>query len=191
MHLMPSGVAARRTSAACSAQGMVIDPAVLLEEIDELEQRGAVRRDERFIVSRARVPGLAAPRADRRLREQRGARRDRHDQARHRPGVRRQGRAPRHAHAAICVVARAVRAQAGRARTSKRRQPVLAALGGQTRRRSTEIMRALRRARRAARAADRRRRRCVVHAAMQRGSTCCSRARRARCSTSITARIRS
>ena len=96
-HLIPSGILYPGKLCAIG-NGVVVDPKVLTEEIDELTRRA--HRRERPADLGQRAPDHAVPRAARPRR--RGAARqapDRHDPARHRPLLRRQGRAARHPHA--------------------------------------------------------------------------------------------
>ena len=95
LRLIPSGIL--HPGIACViGNGVVVDPQALLTEIDELEALGVDGgRPADRQRPRASDPAVS-PRA---RRARRGAARraqDRHDVARHRPGVRGQDRAPRH-----------------------------------------------------------------------------------------------
>ncbi len=94
LRLIPSGIL--RAGVTCYiGNGVVLSPTALFQEIDELEAAGV------DVMSRLRISrGLPAdPAVSRRhrpgAREGEGRGQDRHDRARHRPGVRGQGRAPR------------------------------------------------------------------------------------------------
>ena len=79
-----------RQDAACIGNGVVVDPAVLVEEIDALARARLPRRDDRAADrQRAGARHHAVPPGDRRWRASalRGERQDRHHRARHRPGA--------------------------------------------------------------------------------------------------------
>ena len=90
LHLLPSGILTPGVTCVIG-NGVVVDPAVLLEELDALEARG--RRHQPAGDLRRRAPDHAVPPGagpgDRALPRQG---QDRHHRPRHRPRVRRQGR---------------------------------------------------------------------------------------------------
>ena len=89
----PSGVISGKTSVI--GAGCVVDPQVLLDELDELDCARHRRVGRRRL--RERAPDHAVARRDRPgVRAAARPAADRHDAARHRPGVRRQGVAHRH-----------------------------------------------------------------------------------------------
>ena len=188
LSLLPSGVV-RPGKLSVIGNGVVLDPHALLEEIDRLSGAGGQRHAGELAHRReCHADPAAAPgaRCHPRILEHPHARR--HHQARHRPGLRGQGRPARHpphgprrpagaraqdrapAGASQCPAARA-RARRGRRRRRSRRQL----------------------AERAPRACCPTWIRCgrCSTASAARASASCSRARRARCSTSTTAPIRS
>ena len=93
LQLVPSGVLYPWVTPVIG-NGVVVDPAVLIDELDMLEAKGIDTRLLRAVGQRApdhAVPPGARPR-DRALPRQEQAR---HDEARHRPDLRRQGAARR------------------------------------------------------------------------------------------------
>ena len=92
-HLIPSGILYPGKPCAIG-NGVVIDPKVLTDELDDLRAKGD--RPLRPEDQRQRAPDHAVPHAARpRGRDEARQAPDRHDAARHRPGLRRQGGAPR------------------------------------------------------------------------------------------------
>ncbi len=96
LSLLPSGVV-RPGKLGIIGNGVVVDPWALGEEIARLEKQGVkINRDNLRIAENATLILPLAPRA---RPDARGCRRrgqDRHDRSRHRPGLRGQGRPPRH-----------------------------------------------------------------------------------------------
>ena len=109
---------------------MAIDPTSLVVELDELAERGPRARTKASLVVSDRAHAILPYHVlvDG-LREQ-GPRRARHDQARRRPLLRRQGGAARACRSASCATCRAPRRWSS-ARSS-RWAPTIAALGGET-----------------------------------------------------------
>ena len=185
LRLIPSGILHPGVTCVIG-NGVVVDPQALFAEIDELarlrhrRRRPPVRQrqgaPDPAVSPRPRPAGGGAPRRAQ----------DRHDVARHRPGLRGQDRRAAASGSAISATAR--RSSRRSARTSTR-----ATASSRTRRWtgsrcSTQLVEL----RRADAAVDRGTCRCALaqrHA--PRAVRCCSRARRARCSTSTTAPIRS
>ena len=96
-HLIPSGIL-YPGKRCIIGNGVVIDPKVLCEEIDGLRHRGVDVERAEGVGQRARdhaLPPSAGPRGRGEARQAR----DRHDQARHRPVLCRQGRAAGNPHA--------------------------------------------------------------------------------------------
>ena len=185
-HLIPSGILYPGKLCAIG-NGVVIDPKVLTGELDDLRAQG--HRPHRPAHQRQRAPDHAVPHAARpRGRGAPGQAADRHHAPRHRPLLRRQGRAPGHPRAG----------PAGRQdpqEEDRRRDGAQAALAAAVREvagpRPAVDDRGLPDLRPPHRAVHRR------HRAARRGTrwtpaaTSSSRAPRARCWTSTTARIRS
>ena len=97
LKLIPSGIL-RPGKKAVIGNGLVIDPAALLSEIDTLEAAGIPVAENLSISNRAHVL-LPAHRMMEKMSEGRPGRDlDRHHLARHRPLLRGQDRAPRHPH---------------------------------------------------------------------------------------------
>ena len=95
LSLLPSGVV-RQGKLSVIGNGVVLDPKALLEEIDRLQGQGvAVSPDSLRIAENVDLDPAAAPGARRDARARLRQRRDRHHRARHRPGLRGQGRPPR------------------------------------------------------------------------------------------------
>ena len=96
LSLLPSGVV-RPGKLSVIGNGVVVDPWALLKEIDGLRAKG-VTVDARYAEGRGeRDPDPAAAWRDRPpARGSARRREDRHDRARHRPGLRGQGGAARH-----------------------------------------------------------------------------------------------
>ena len=95
LHLIPSGIL--HPGVTCIiGNGVVVDPQALFKEVDELARMG-VDVDGRLLRQRegARHPAVP-PRARRAVRGAARRAQDRHDVARHRPGLRGQDRPPRH-----------------------------------------------------------------------------------------------
>ena len=94
--LLPSGVV-RQGKLSIIGNGVVVDPWHFLEEVEEGLGPGRVG-DARQPQDRqpCRADPAAAPRPRRLARGRAGHHQDRHDAARHRPGLRGQGRPPRH-----------------------------------------------------------------------------------------------
>ena len=185
-HLIPSGILYPGLTCAIG-NGVVIDPRVLLDEIEGLKRRGIDVSGLHDL--RQRAPDHALPRAARPGR--RGAARqaaDRHHQARHRPLLRGQGGAPRHPGAGPARRGDPAQEDHGRARAeAPRAAPAREGPGA----RPARDDRGVRHLRPPARAAHLRHRAAVPRDARARAERSCSRARRARCSTSTTAPIRS
>ena len=95
LSLMPSGVV-RPGKLGVIGNGVVVDPWALLEEIAQARHAGH-RGDPRPAAHRGErdADPAAAPRARPAARGRRRHRQDRHHRARHRPGLRGQGRPPR------------------------------------------------------------------------------------------------
>ena len=104
LHLIPSGIL-YPGKLCVIGNGVVIDPKVLTDELDELRGRGVDTSGLR--ISRQRAPDHAVP-PDARRRGRGEARQaeDRHDAARHRPLLRRQGGAPRASACRTCSTRR-------------------------------------------------------------------------------------
>ena len=89
LQLVPSGILYDHITPVIG-NGVVVDPAVLLAELDRLDREG--RRLQPAPRQRQRASDPPVPPGDRRAhRAPAGQEQARHDQARHRPGVRRQG----------------------------------------------------------------------------------------------------
>ena len=96
LSLLPSGVV-RPGKLSVIGNGVVLDPRALLNEIATLQQAGRHRDAGQSAHRREHAADpAAAPGARRRAREGVGQRRHRHHRPRHRPGLRGQGRPPRH-----------------------------------------------------------------------------------------------
>ena len=94
LHLVPSGIL-RKDKICVIGNGVVVDPVSLVQEIEGLRKLG-VRVERQPLPQRDGAPGLPlSSRAGRPARDPQGQEQDRHDQARHRPGLRRQGGARR------------------------------------------------------------------------------------------------
>ena len=92
-HLIPSGIL-HADKTCVIGNGVVVDPRVLLGEIDDLKRAGHRRQQPAPL--RQRAPDHALPRAARHgRRDEAGEALDRHHPARHRPLLRRQGAAAR------------------------------------------------------------------------------------------------
>ncbi len=97
LHLIPSGIL-RRGKVCVIGNGVVIDPLALVAEIEGLRKLG-VKIGKNLLISDCAHLVLPYHRAARRTtRAAERPRENRNDQARHRPGLRRQGRAHRPAH---------------------------------------------------------------------------------------------
>ena len=96
LSLLPSGVV-RKGKLSVIGNGVVVDPWALADEIAKIEKLGVKHQPRQSPHRRERdADPAAAPRARLAARGCRGRRADRHDQARHRPGLRGQGRPARH-----------------------------------------------------------------------------------------------
>ena len=93
LHLIPSGILHEQTKCVVG-QGTVIDPAVFLKEIETLTERG-VSTDGRLLAQQRAHVVLPHHKLIDGLREKKSNEAHRNDQARHRPLLRRQGRAAR------------------------------------------------------------------------------------------------
>ena len=186
LHLIPSGIL--HPGVVCIiGNGVVVDPHALFAELDELNDAGHRRRRpparerqgarDPAVSPRARRAGGSAPRRAE----------DRHDVARHRPRLRRQDRPPRHPRRRPGGSDRRRPARERRARERRRAQ------SARRQHRHELAGRAGRSAARVDAAAAARRRHVAVPARRDDGGPArdVRRARRARCSTSITAPIRS
>ena len=190
LRLIPSGIL--RPNVACYiGNGVVLSPHALLRRDRRARRRPASTSRARLLISGSLPADPAVSRRARPgARDAARRRQDRHDRPRHRPRLRGQGRAPRGAGAG--PVRRADRFADECAKCCDYHNFVLVALLRRRARRlpATRVDETLALAR--APQADGHRRlvpadmRCAQRAA----SGCCSRARRARCSTSITAPIR-
>ena len=183
LHQIPSGILHPGVRCAIG-NGVVLDPETLFTEIDELVRDGVDVEGRLYVSDRAHLVLPYHKLVDGAERREQG---NRHHGSRHRPGVRGQGRAPRRAcarPAAPGEVARAASRQASRMPTRSSRVRIDAA---RERRRDAATARAARAA--AARlsptTSD-----CRFIARSSPAPRFCWRARRGRCSTSITARIR-
>jgi hypothetical protein len=95
LHLIPSGIL--RDDALCLiGNGVVLHPGALQKEIAELEGNGVSVRSRLRISPGTPLDHAVPHRARSGAREGRGRQGHRHHRARHRPGLRRQGRASRH-----------------------------------------------------------------------------------------------
>ena len=185
-HLIPSGILYPGMTCAIG-NGVVIDPRVLLEEIEGLKRRNIDMSGLQDLGQRA--PDHALPRAARpgRRGEARQAA-DRHHPPRHRPLLRRQGRAPRHPRPGPARREDPAQEDHGRARAEA---PRAAAARQGPGARPAHDDRGVRHLRAPARALHHRHRAALLRDARARAARSCSRARRGRCSTSTTAPIRS
>ena len=97
LHLIPSGIL-RKNKLCVIGNGVVLDPIGLVNEMEGLKKNGVKVTPEEFCAERdgARCVSVS-PRTGRHARTAQGQKQDRHDQARHRPGLRRQGGARRSA----------------------------------------------------------------------------------------------
>jgi len=96
LHLVPSGVL-HRGKTCVIGNGVVVDPLVLLEEVEQLRKRGLLERDEDLRISEQAHLILPYHKAIDLAREAAArSRQDRHDGPRHRTGLRRQDGANRH-----------------------------------------------------------------------------------------------
>ena len=94
LHLIPSGILRPRKTCVIG-NGVVVDPVSLVEEIEGLRKLGDQDRRQ-SVPQRNRAPGFSvSPRTGRPARNAQGQKQNRHHQARHRPGLRRQGGAHR------------------------------------------------------------------------------------------------
>ena len=97
LHLIPSGIL-RRGKMCVIGNGVVIDPVALVgRNRRPAQSRGQDREESSHQRLRASRPAVS-PRARRTARAAQRRRENRHDQARHRPRLRRQGRPHRAAH---------------------------------------------------------------------------------------------
>ena len=186
LRLVPSGILYPGTICVMG-NGCVIDPEVLIEELDGLEARGIdtsglrISGDAHLIMPWHRIID-----ADSEL--MLGSLADRHHPPRHRPGLRRQGRARRHPRPGPAGREDPARQDPDRAlgqeRAAAQDLPPAAARQGRADRGDA----ALRRARCGPTSPTPR---CSSTAPSTRAACCCARAPRGRCSTSTTARIRS
>jgi hypothetical protein len=94
LHLLPSGILTPGVTCVIG-NGVVVDPAVLIEELDALEARG-VDTSRLVISADAHFDHAVPPGAGQSDRAIPGQVQDRHHRPRHRPGVRGQGRADGH-----------------------------------------------------------------------------------------------
>ncbi len=96
LHLVPSGIL-RKSKLCVIGNGVVVDPVSLVEEIQGLRKLGIkVGGQSGRERNGARGPSVSS-RAGRAAGSAQGQKQDRHHQARHRPGLRRQGGARRFA----------------------------------------------------------------------------------------------
>ena len=96
LHLIPTGIL-HAGKTCVIGNGVVLDPAVLVAEIDALRARGVIRSEAQLVVSESRARHLSLAQAARRPAGEGPRRRaDRHHRPRHRAGLRGQGGAPRH-----------------------------------------------------------------------------------------------
>ena len=186
LHLIPSGIMYPHITPVIG-NGVVIDPKVLLEEMDTLEADGL--STHRLLISSQRAPHHAVPpRPRRRERAPSRRQRDRHHAPRHRPRVHGQGLAPRPARPGPHRRAHLPQEARGRAAREERHPREGLRHAHLHRRRDRRRVHRLRRAHQARTSPTRR------PSSTRRSrptSTSSSRARRARCSTSTTAPTRS
>ena len=97
LKLIPSGIL-RPGKQAVIGNGLVIDPAALLSEIETLESAGVAVAANLFISNRAHVLFPAHRMMEKMSEGREGTDLHRHHFARHRPLLRGQDRAPRHPH---------------------------------------------------------------------------------------------
>ena len=134
LSLLPSGVV-RPGKLAVIGNGVVLDPHALVAEIERLRRQGvAIDRTNLRIADNATLDPVGPPRARRAARERRRRDEDRHDEARHRPGLRGQGRAARHPAHGSRRPRRAARQGRAAALASQRAAPRLSARGVRRRR---------------------------------------------------------
>ncbi len=95
LHLVPSGIL-RKDKLCVIGNGVVVDPIGLVDEIEGLKKIGVEVSAEKFRLERDGARRFSvSPRTGRAARSAQGQEQDRHHQARHRPGLRRQGGARR------------------------------------------------------------------------------------------------
>ena len=95
LHLIPAGIL-HPGKACVIGNGVVVDPAVLVMEIDRLKAKGAFQDDAQLVDLARRPRDHALAQGDRhRARAGGGRGEDRHHRPRHRPDLRGQGRAAR------------------------------------------------------------------------------------------------
>ena len=180
---LPSGIV--RGKPCVIGNGCVVDPEVLIGELDEFEAAASTRG----LPLRQRAPDHAvAPRDRPGERAPPRQARDRHDEARHRPVLRRQGdaaRDPRPGHPRPEDPPPEDRGRARREEPLARARLRVRAVRPRDRRRAVRGLRAAAAPVRRRHVPLRRDARCAT------ARTCSSKARRRRCSTSTTARIRS
>ncbi len=96
LSLLPSGVV-RKGKLSVIGNGVVVDPWALADEIAKIETLGVkISRDNLRIAENATLILPLHRELELAARGRRGRRTHRHDQTRHRPGLRGQGRSPRH-----------------------------------------------------------------------------------------------
>ena len=95
LHLVPSGIL-RKDKLCVIGNGVVVDPIGLVEEIEGLKKIGVKVSAKNFCLERDGARRFSvSPRTGRPARSAQGQEQNRHNQARHRPGLRRQGGARR------------------------------------------------------------------------------------------------
>ena len=95
LHLVPSGIL-RKNKLCVIGNGVVVDPIGLVEEMEGLKKIGVKVTPEEFRLERNGARRVSvSPRTGRAARSAQGQKQNRHHQARHRPGLRRQGGARR------------------------------------------------------------------------------------------------
>ena len=94
LSLLPSGVVQGKRS--IIGNGVVVDPWSLLDEIEKVGAAGVTVTPDILVLADNAVLVLPLHRELDALREDAASPEDRHHQARHRPGLRGQGRPPRH-----------------------------------------------------------------------------------------------
>ena len=185
LSLLPSGVV-RPNKLSVIGNGVVLDPRALIAEIDTAEGAGRRGHPRQSAHRRKRhADPAAAPGARRRAREGVGQGRHRHHRPRHRPGLRGQGRPPRHPADGSRRPADAQRQDRAAAGPSQCAAP---RPRHEPRSRRARSMTSLPRWRRRFCRSWIRCGCCSTTSAAKAGASC-SRARRARCSTSTTAPI--
>ena len=186
LHLIPSGILTPGVTNVIG-NGVVVDPGVLLTELDGLDDRGV--DTSRLLISRRRAPAHAVPRGHRQgHRALHGQQEDRHHRPRHRPLLPGQDRPHRHpgrrrARPETCWPPRSSAAL-------EFKNQVLVKIYNRKALDPDEVIDDAAGPGRGLQAPHRRHPAAAQHTRWRPARPCCWRARRARCSTSTTAPIR-